>query len=88
MTEAMSAAPAMRASWAIEMSGKKAGTTFVTLLQMQACTSRRIAPASKRFPIFTSADHHGINATMCHVLEIDLRQHMTHLGGPVEDVAR
>jgi hypothetical protein len=67
-----------------------AGWWLAILLQMQACTSRRIAPTlePERFPIFTAADHCAINTTMCHVDEIDLRQYMTHLGGPLEDVAR
>jgi hypothetical protein len=65
-----------------------AGLSLTTLLQMQACTSRRIAPTPERVPIFTAADHCAINATMCHVLEINRRQCVPHLGGPVEDVAR
>jgi hypothetical protein len=65
-----------------------AGWWFATLLQMQARTSRGIALAPERVPIFTAADYHAINPTMCHVLEINRRQYVTHLGGPVEDVAR
>jgi hypothetical protein len=44
------------------------------------------AGASTR--LFTGADRHGMEAIMCHAEVINRRQTMTHLGGPVEDVAR
>jgi hypothetical protein len=44
------------------------------------------AGASTR--LFTGGRRYGMDAIMCHSEVINRRQTMTHLGGPVEDVAR
>jgi hypothetical protein len=47
-----------------------------------------MAAATSSTQLFTGAECHDIKAIMRHAYVISRRQSMTHLGGPVEDVAR
>jgi hypothetical protein len=42
----------------------------------------------RQHQLFTGGDRYAKDAIMCHADVIIRRQTMTHLGGPVEDVAR
>jgi hypothetical protein len=48
----------------------------------------KLSASTSAILLFTGAARHGMETIMCHAYEIGRRQSVTHLGGPVEDVAR